>query len=70
MQERGRWTVVALVSALALVVVANIVAGIAGFPLDWFTSLGTAVVVGGFLAFILLRPRKPKADGFTVETVE
>ena len=32
-------------------------------------SVGTAVVVGGFLALVLLRPRKPKAKGFIVDDV-
>jgi hypothetical protein len=40
---------------------------------DWFVSLATAVVVGGFLTLVLLGrrvPRKPDVEGFDVTRVE
>ena len=30
-------------------------------------TIVTALIVGGFVALILVRPRKPESDGFTVE---
>ena len=62
----GRAAVVAVVAALGLVVVADFVASLAGANVDWVTSIVTAVVVGGFLALLFLRPRRPEGEGFTV----
>ncbi|MGB1586660.1 MAG: hypothetical protein ACPHID_06410 [Thermoplasmatota archaeon] len=60
----GPWTpLIAVVAALLLVTVANLIALQLGLPMDWLLSLGTAAVVAVFLALMLRKPR----EGFTIE---
>ena len=62
-----RFGVVAVLAAVLLVLVANLVADLAGVAVNWWVSLGTAAVVGVFLSALLFGRRR---SAFTVESRE
>lgn len=61
-RPRGWAVLIAVAVALLVAVLVNLLVDRLGANVNWPVSLGTAAVVGAFLALTLLRP-----GGFTVE---
>ena len=67
--SKGGFILIAVGAALFIAVAANLVARLwMERPLDWFPSVLTAAVVGGFVALLVLRQQQPAPQtSFTIE---